>query len=493
MKQLEGINMEGHVQLRMNRWSDEEFQAMRRQVLSTWHTGQGVQLDEASAYVHALPQPQNQASVLKQAVVQGRTIIQAGAGSPFIDESIKGLLEVQDNGQADVLATNLDSDSRQNNYQMAERRIEESRQVDGNMVDGFPVANHGVRGCRRIREALDRPLVLRSATADARLATEIAWASGFSDAPCGGIIMPTSHHKKIALSDSIRNWQYIARLGAWYTEHGWPINHEVYGGLSGKPIPPSICLSFVIIDGLIQAAQGIKFLSPGYAATGNLIQDVAGVRVLKRLADEYMTRFGLAGVTISTTFYQLMNVFPCDAARSYALMCWTSMAAVLAGATQLIVKWVREVPGLATAQANAQASRATKAVITMLCNQRLPNSSDLAEEMHYIEIETRAIVDGVIELGGGDVVVGAAKAFESGVLDCPFSSWLPIANKVVPARDAKGAIRFRNHGRLPLPAEAVEFHQRQLKMRSALAGKPLNCDLAVADVFPVTEGRLIDP
>lgn len=125
----------------------------------------------------------------------------------------------------------------------------------------------------------------------------------------------------------------------------------------------------------------------------------------------------------------------------------------------------------------------------MLSNQALPESPDLAEEMHYIEIETRAILDAVMELGGGDVTIGTAKALESGVLDCPFSSWAPLANKVVPARDAKGAIRFRNHGGLPLPPSAVEFHQSRLK---SLAGKPLDWERAVAEIFPVTEGQSID-
>ena len=495
--------MEGQVDLSMKRWSDEQFQAVRQEVLDTWRTGQEVRLDEAIAYLRMLPPHQNQAWVLKQALTEGRTVMQpsslsdlprkqaARAGIALIDEWIKVLLEVQNDGQADALPTNLDTYTRENNYQMAELGIEESRREGSNMINGFPVANYGIQGCRRVREAVDRPLVVRSGAADSRLVMEIAWASGFSDVPCGGIIMPTSHHKNVALADSIRNWQYVARLGAWYTEHGWPINHEVYGGLSGTLIPPSICLSYIIIDSLIQAAQGIKFVSPGYAATGNLIQDVAGVRVLKRLADEYMARFDFADVTVSTTFYQWTGAFPHDPARSYALICWNSMAAVLGGATQVIVKSAQEATGLPTAQANAQALRATKAVITMLCNQKFPDSPELAEEMHYIEIETRAIVNRVIELGDGDVVVGAAKAFESGVLDCPFSCWLPIANKVMPARDAKGAIRFLDHGNLPLPAEAVKFHQSQLEIRSRLSGKPLDFDLTVADVVAVSEGRLI--
>ena len=274
-------------------------------------------------------------------------------------------------------------------------------------------------------------------------------------------------------------------------KHLRPINQEVFGGLSGTLVPPSICLAYVIIDSLIQAAQGIKYVSPGYTATCHLVQDVAGVRVLKRLADEYMARFGFDDVTATTTFYQWMGAFPCEVAQGMALICWNTMAAVLGGATQIVVKSYQEATGLPTAQASAESLRATKSVLTMLANQRLPDSPALLEEMHYIELETRAILDRVIELGDGDVVLGAMAAFESGVLDCPFSCWLPIANKVLPARDASGAIRFLDPGNLPLPQEAIDYHHARLNERARQRQVPLNYALTVADVLAVAEGRLI--
>jgi len=256
-------------------------------------------------------------------------------------------------------------------------------------------------------------------------------------------------------------------------------------------VPPSISLSYTIIDSLIQAAQGIRHLSPGFTATGNLIQDVAGVRMLKCLADEYMARFGFGDVTVTTTFYQWMGAFPADPAQGLALICWNTMAAALGGATQIVVKSFQEATGLPTAAANAESLRATRSVLTMCTNQRLPDSPELVEEMHWIEIETRAILDRVIELGEGDVVVGAIAAFESGVLDCPFSCWLPIANKVLPARDASGALRFLDPGNLPIPREAAEYHRRRLEERSRHSGKPLDYEMTVADVYAVAEGRLV--
>jgi len=477
--------------VRMQRWPEDDFHAMRREVLATWPTGAQVDLHEAIGYLRTLPPHQSAALVLKQAAAEGRALMQPRAGIALIDELIQVLQELQEQGGADLLPTNLDTYTRDNNYHLAELGIEESKKQGRNMLNGLPVVNYGVEGCRRIRAAVDRPLVIRSGAADSRLVMEVAWAGGYSDVPCGGISLPTSHHKRVSIADSIRYWQYVARLGAWYTEHGWPINHEVFGGLSGTLVPPSLCLAYVIIDSLIQAAQGIKHVSPGYTATCHLVQDVAGVRVLKRLVDEYMARFGLDDVTATTTFYQWMGAFPCEAAQGMALICWNTMAAVLGGATQIVVKSYQEATGLPTAQANAASLRATKSVMTMLANQRLPDSPELLEEMHYIALETRAILDRVIELGDGDVVLGAMAALESGVLDCPFSGWLPIANKVLPARDASGAIRFLDPGNLPLPQESIDYHRARLNERARQRQVPLNSALSVADVVAVSEGRLI--
>ena len=64
-----------------------------------------------------------------------------------------------------------------------------------------------------------------------------------------------------------------------------------------------------------------------------------------------------------------------------------------------------------TMQANAAGLRCTKQVISMLCDQSLPQSDTLQLERDMILEETRQILDKCFELGEGDIAVGAVRAF----------------------------------------------------------------------------------
>ena len=88
-------------------------------------------------------------------------------------------------------------------------------------------------------------------------------------------------------------------------------------------------------------------------------------------------------------------------------------------------------------------------------------------ELHLNLIEARAILDAIIDLGDGDPVVGSIKGIGTGILDIPFSPNIHVKGNVLPIRDASGAVRFLDHGALPIPAEALEMERERLSHRSA--------------------------
>ena len=75
----------------------------------------------------------------------GRTLVQPRAGVPLISEHIKLLEHLQDEGEADLLPTTIDSYTRQNRYEEAENGIRESMRLNRAMLNGFPAVNHGQR------------------------------------------------------------------------------------------------------------------------------------------------------------------------------------------------------------------------------------------------------------------------------------------------------------------------------------------------------------
>ena len=80
-------------------------------------------------------------------------------------------------------------------------------------------------------------------------------------------------------------------------------------------------------------------------------------------------------------------------------------------------------------------------------------------------------MDRVIELGEGDVAMGAIRGVESGVLDQPFSTTQHVAGRVMGVRDNEGAVRYLDHGNIPFPREIVEFHRERIAEREKVQGR----------------------
>jgi len=292
----------------------------RKEVLTAWPTGKDVDLEDSFAYHGELPREKNVVAVLSLAAQQGRTLIQPRAGVTLLEEQIQLLRYLQDEGEADILPTTIDSYTRQNRYENAAKGIEESKRMGRSMLNGFPAVNHGVASCRRLVEALERPLQVRHGTPDARLLAEITLAGGFTDFEGGGIGYNIPYAKDVPLESSLASWQYVDRLVGYYHEHGVQINRELYGTLTGTLIPPSISHVVGIIEGVLAAKQGVQHITFGCGQNGHFLQDVAAIQTLRELAEDYLAQEGFSDVTVTTVFHQWMGGFPPDEARAFAVI-----------------------------------------------------------------------------------------------------------------------------------------------------------------------------
>src|SRR5699024_7664183 len=233
--------------------SDDEFYGIRKEILGQWSTGKDVDLDEAIEYHKSMPESKSFSRKLSEAKKERKTLIQPRAGEALIDEHIKLLQYLQNNGEADLLPTTIDSYTRQNRYEEAENGIKESIHTRKSMLNGFPAVNHGVYGCRQIIENLDIPVQVRHGTPDARLLTEICYAGGFTSYEGGGISYNIPYAKDVPLERTIYDWQYVDRLTGIYEEAGVSINREPYGPLTGTLVPPSMSNAVAIIEAMLAA------------------------------------------------------------------------------------------------------------------------------------------------------------------------------------------------------------------------------------------------
>mgnify|MGYP001204869490 CR=1 FL=1 len=476
--------------LRNRKIDKDVFLASRAEVLSQWPTGKRVDLEEAVAFHQNLPEHKIFSRKLIQAKKAKKTLIQPRAGVPLLQDHIKLLTYLQDQGEADLLPTTIDSYTRQNRYKEAQIGIEESVRQSKSMLNGFPAVNHGVEACRSIIDSLNVPVQVRHGTPDARLLAEICCAGGFTSFEGGGISYNIPYAKNVSLDVTIRDWQYVDRLAGLYEEMGVSINREPFGPLTGTLVPPCISHAVAIIESLLAAEQGVKNITVGYGQCGNLVQDVAAIRSLEELTEEYLKKYGYDDVVVTTVLHQWMGGFPQDEAKAFGVISWGSVAGALAQATKIIVKTPHEAMGIPTMEANAEGLRCTKQVISMLADQPL-NNAQVAAEMEIIKAETKCILDKCFELGEGDIAVGTVAAFQTGVLDIPFAPSRYNAGKLLPARDNDGAIRILNPGNVPLSRELLDFNTAKIQERAKQEKRAASFQMVIDDVYAIGKGRLV--
>ncbi len=472
------------------RISNDEFFKLRQEVLAQWPTGKDVDLEEAVAYHKSMPEERIFAKKLLDAKKEGRTLVQPRAGVPVIEEHIKLMQYLQDHGEADLLPSTIDSYTRQNRYEEAENGISESIRLGRAMLNGFPAVNHGVAGCRRVVESVHTPLQVRHGTPDARLLTEITYAGGFTSYEGGGISYNLPYCKNIPMERTIRDWQYVDRLTGLYEEMGVSINREPYGPLTGTLVPPCISHAAAIIEALLAAEQGVKNITVGYGQCGNLVQDIAAIRTLQELTDEYLHKYGYDDVEVTTVLHQWMGGFPADEAKAFGVISSGSLIAALSKATKVIVKTPHEAVGIPTMEANAEGLRCTKQVVNMMADQTFQSAS-LEEEKEIIRQETRCIVDKCFELGNGDIAVGICRGVQAGVLDVPFAPCRANAGLMLPCRDNDGAVRILSMGNLPFSQELKDFHAAKIEQRAQAEGRKASFQMVVDDVYAIGKGRLV--
>ena len=483
------------LEIKNKKWTDDEFYKVRKEILGTWETGKDVDLDEAIQFHKSLPAHKIFSSKLDKAKETGATLIQPRAGVGLIENHIELLKHLQDEGEADLLPTTIDSYTRQNQYENCAEGIRREKEgmANGNFhpfLNGFPAVNHGVQGCRRLVEALDTPLQVRHGTPDARLLTEITYAGGFTSYEGGGISYHIPYAKNIPIEKTMLDGQYVDRLTGIYEEAGVAINREPYGPLTGTLVPPCISHAVAIIEALAAAEQGVKNITVGYGQLGNLVQDVAAIRSLEELTEEYLARFGYTGVHVTTVFHQWMGGFPADEAKAFGVISLGSTIAALAKATKVIVKTPHEAIGIPTMEANAAGLRCTKQVVNMLSDQTFQNEA-LELEKEIIRKETRLIVNKCLELGDGDIALGVCRGVKAGVVDVPFAPCRANAGLMLPARDNEGAVRILNFGNLPFSQDLKDFHIAKIEERAKAEHRKASFQMVIDDVYAIGKGYLV--
>ena len=468
---------------RDQRLAGEELQRLANELRDEWHTGREVDFEEAIAFHESLPAGKQFAPVLESA---DQPLLQPRAGVPCLEAQIDLLRYLEQQGGADLLPTTIDSYTRDNEYEKAEEGLAASRNSDEDALNGFPAVNHGVEDCRRLVRALDTPIEVRHGTPDARLLAMVTLAGGFQSFEGGPISYNIPYTKGHSLAETITHWQFVDRLCGAYAERGVVVNREPFGPLTGTLVPPAIAIAVMLVEGLLAATQGVRSLTLGYGQVGNVVQDVAALRALRALGEEYLPD----DVTVTTVFHEWMGGFPPDEARASGVIGLGGVTAAVARPDKVITKSPQEFQGVPTKEANAAGLRTTRQLIDMTIEQDI-DLAGVDEEQRLIEQTTRALMDAIDRHGDGDLAQGVIRAFDSGVMDVPFAPSDAAAGAVLPARDDDGRVRMFEFGDLAVPDEVREVHENKLGKRAEREGRAQSFQMVADDVDAISDGKLI--
>ncbi|MBI2858153.1 MAG: hypothetical protein HYX90_03645 [Chloroflexi bacterium] len=454
------MSVEG-IPLKNKRWTDEQFAKYLAKVKSWWPTGQEVDLDEAVAYRQTMPDHRNLYKVWSKAEAEGRTLVLDRAGFATVEETLKTHSFAKKHG-ADLVRISTDTYTRRMDFDKAKAALEESIRVGRSMLNGFPSVVHGVAANRRLYEGIDLPITTSISATHTELHTLITLAAGAGEA-LGDAFQGIPYSKpNIDPGDIIIFRQFVDRLVGWFEEKGGHIMRA--NKFVGVLTPQSIKIASTVMGALLAAEQGVKNF--GVQANTNLamIQDIAAQRVLRKLTRSYLDKFGYKG-NILLTLSLFNGYHPPDQSECFALILLGTAIARWGGASRIDGRTIDEGVGLPTKESQGKTVRAMKRLLILLQRQKMPESDELTLECYMLEKEARAIIDKALELGDGDIAIGAVKALDLGTLDYTYPANKRIHGKAISVRDCSGSVRFLDTGNLPFDHETKEFHRQRVAER----------------------------
>lgn|GEM_PF-247249 len=462
----------------------------REEVLAQWHTG----ADAGDLAVNAavlggrtsLSEVQHRACARRQVLVHPR------CGVARVEDQ-RILLRALYEAGADVLSLQIDSLTRNNAYAEVELALKEGatgRPGPGGRLNGYPAVNQGVAALRAVSaEFSGVPMQVRHSTRDPRLLAEITFAGGVGAYEGGALSYNLPYYRDYPPAESVRAWQYVDALaGRYHRQFGTVIDREFFGVLTACLVPPGLAIAVTVLEALMAAEQGVPSVSLGYAEQGNHAQDVAAIAVLRAVGRRYLDRHGYPDVAVHTVFHQYMGAFPDDAAKARSLIVGSAGTARRSGATRIMVKTPVEALRIPTWQDNAEAIALVRAELACTDQDDPSAASEIGLEAEVLDAEAGAVLDAVLAAGHGDPATAAVAGLELGLIDIPFSPSRWNAGQAVTVRDADGAVRFADPGRIPLPPDVFAHHRERVEHRRRHDRRHLS-ELVESDVLRVAGGQ----
>jgi len=458
--------------VRFKRWDWDYFLRERKSVLELWPTGAEINSEGAlrSAVEYHKQQPWYKFASLRNAKAEEEERIQITpqVGHATVAQTIDHI-RCSEDLKPDRWYVLTDTYSRKNLFDKALDAVERSKRDGFSYLNGYPPAIHGVAGARAINESTKAAVGTDNNDEDARFNWEILLAGGFTWGTIKSVEQLIQHSRDYPIDKMIHNQQYMDRLSSFFTENGVPILRRASANLPGwDSLGFKVLVS--LIEVLLAAEQGLKHIDLSLGIGMNLVQDVAAIQSLKKLAREYLDKAGHADVKIYSWTYFFLGDWPLVRGQMNAQLAWNAAVSALGGCNGMFIKSPDESTTTPTGPGFREAVELCGQIARLVAGQRLPDGDDLKLERQMLELEVRNSLDTLLTMGEGDLALGSCFGIETGVLDTMFSPYRKLRGKVKIVRDKRGALRYLDHGDIPLPQPVIDYHRSRIAERAQKEG-----------------------
>lgn len=388
---------------------------------------------------------------------KSKMLVQPRGGFPTYKKQF-ALYEFFVDANVDVLPLTIDSNTRLNDYATSKKMLRLSEENDVDMLNGYPLVNHGYRTTRKMITHFNKPVSLRHGTPDARLLIETAIASGIFEIEGGPITYLLPYSKNFPLDKAFLYWKYVERVCANYSKLNEPINRESFGPLTATLVPPAITIVIQLLEMLLSLEEGVKSFSVSFAQQGSMNQDIVTGAVLKKLAKYYAAQIDCSDAAIHLVYHQWMGAFPMNKDYAEQLINMATVIASMVGADKIITKTREEASGIPTKEANAKTVSNTQYTLGIL--NGLPNVVD-EEEEEMLTLQVKAIMEAVFNDPADTLWRKVFNSIKNGIIDVPFSPHIINHNNMITIRDAKKNIRIIKRGNVPIPDRCYAYEKAQ--------------------------------
>lgn len=397
------------------------------------------------------------AKFIQRAKQAQRLVVQPRVGFAQLDIMHQSLLAIKQ-AQATMVGTiTVDAYTRVGDHETARRALREGRDLNG-----FPIVAHGGANTRQMLRGIQDenfPIQVRHGCP---LPHDIfvALIEAGVDATEGGPVSYCLPYGRTPLSKAIEAWRRCCDLLVDEAEHGHEIHLESFGGcMLGQLCPPELLIALSVLECIFFQSYGVRSVSMSYTQGTNLAQDIAALRAMRRLAEEFLH------VDWHLVLYTYMGVFPKTVQGANDLILDSIFVAVKGGAERVIVKTPAEAHRIPTVAENMGAVElaAHYAQSQQLEERPEPPTFDVD-----IYAEAHAIVVSVLELDS-DISHALAKAFKRGFLDVPFCVHADNAKRARSFIDTDGSLRWLNVGGMAISGSVKSTQRHAIKAYDLLS------------------------